>query len=131
MRRILRRALAGLLSLALAASGATLGIAPQMATHEHGAEHTHHAEGHHMSGGGHEAHAHHHAGMAAADETPQPSGDHPSKTCCTACTVASPLPPTADSIVEFTVSPAVYGSLAGFDFSVTVPVDPGIPKRIG
>src|SRR2546423_15555471 len=105
MRRILRCAFAGLLSLALVASGATLGIASHVAAHEHGVEHTHHAEGHQASSGvHHEDHAGHHAGMTMPDETPQPSGDHPSKSCCTACTVASPLPSIADTVVQFTVS---------------------------
>ena len=35
-----------------------------------------------------------------------------------------------DTSVEFTVSAAVYTNLAGFDVSLSVPVDPGIPKRI-
>ena len=131
MRRILRCAFAGLLSLALVASGATLGIASHVAAHEHGVEHTHHAEGHQTSGVEHEDHAHHHAGMTTPDETPLPSADHSSKSCCTACTVASPLPAIVDASIEFTVSAAVYTNLAGFNVSLSVPVDPGIPKRNG
>jgi hypothetical protein len=131
MRRILRCAFAGLLSLALVASGVTLRIASHMAAHEDGVEHTRHADGHQTSGVEREGHAHHHAGMTTPDEMPQPSGDHPSKTCCTACTVASALPPIADTSVEFTVSAAVYANLAGFVVALTVPVDPGIPKHIG
>jgi hypothetical protein len=131
MHRILRCAFAVLLSLALAASGPTLGIASHMAAHERSVEHTHHADGHQTSFGvEHGDHARHHAGTTP-DEMPQPSGDHPSKTCCTACTVASALPPIADTSVEFTVSAAVYANLAGFVVALTVPVDPGIPKHIG
>ena len=131
MRRILRSALAALLSLALIAGGATLGIASHMAAHERGVEHIHTDGRHTSSGVEHPDHAAHHAGMTMPDETPQPSGDHPSKSCCTACTVASPLPAIVDTSVEFTVSAAVYTNLAGFDVSLSVPVDPGIPKRNG
>src|SRR5256885_269877 len=129
MRRILRCALAGLLSLALIASGATLGIASHMAAHEHGVEHVH-ADGRHtLSGVEHPDHAAHHGGMTMPHETPQPSGDHPPKSCSTACTVASPLPAIVDTSVEFTVSAAVYTNLAGVDGFLSVPVDPGISKR--
>src|SRR4051812_4742671 len=101
MRRILRCAFAGLLSLALATSGATLGLASHIAGHATLATHFHHA------GGAVAAHAHRgddHPAPARSDHTPQPSGDHSSKTCCSICTVASPLPPVPDTSVQLTIS---------------------------
>jgi len=128
MRRILRCAFAVVLSLALAASGATLGIVSAAA----GAAHSHHPESHQASSeAGRAHHAHHHAAAALADEIPQPSSDHPSKNCCSACTAAGPLPPAAETVVQLIVSRAVYPSLTLLDISRTTPVDPGIPKRIG
>jgi hypothetical protein len=131
MRRILRCAFAGLLSLALAASGATLGIASHMA-HGNGAGHSPHTDGREaLSHAEHGHHAHHHGAPIASDEAPQPSGDHPSKTCCSTCTVASPLPPVADASIQLIVSRTVYSSFTRFDVDLSIPVDPGIPKRIG
>src|SRR4051794_27956710 len=117
MGRILRCSFAGLLSLALAASGPTLGIAFHMAAHEHSAGHSHHADGHDeaSSNAEHRHHAHHHTPPIASDETPQSSGDHPSKTCCSACTVASPLAPAADTGIQLVVSRTVYSSFTWFD----------------
>ena len=57
--------------------------------------------------------------------------NHPSKTCCSICTVASPLPPVADASVQLIVSRTVYSSLTCFDIDLSIPVDPGIPKHIG
>jgi hypothetical protein len=102
-----------------------------MAAHEHGAKHTDHADGHQTPSALHEHLAHHHAGITSPDETTQTSSDHPSKTCCTACTVASPLPRITDTIVEFIVSATVYTNSTRFDVTLTIPVDPGIPKRTG
>ena len=127
MRGILRCAFSVVLSLALAASGATLGVVSAA----HGAGHLHHPEAHQASSDArHAHHAHHHAAPAQTDEIPQPSSDHPSKNCCSACTVAGPLPPAVETIVPLIVSRAVYPSLALLDMSRTTPVDPGIPKRI-
>ena len=130
MRRILRAAFAGLLSLALAASGATLGIASHLAAHQDGAPHAHHADHAALTGDEHQHHAHHHA-LPTDDNAPQPASNHVSKSCCTACTVASPLPPTPDLSIELIVSPAVYPNLTRFDVALSVPIDPGIPKRMG
>jgi hypothetical protein len=66
-----------------------------------------------------------------SDEDGQQTGDHPSKNCCSACIVVSPLPPVADTGVQLIASRAVYPSLTGFDVAHAIPVDPGIPKRIG
>jgi len=126
MRRILRCAFVGLLSLALSASGATLGLA-QMAAHASAGEHSHHADAHAEHG----HHAHHGAAQVSSDEDTQQAGDHPSKNCCSACTVVSPLPPAPDTIVQLIVSPAVYSNLTRFDVEHAIPIDPGIPKRTG
>jgi len=126
MRRILRRAFAGLLSLALAASGATLGFASHAAARANGAEHSHHADGHQ-----HGHHAHHSTEPAALDDAPESSGEHRSKNCCSACTVVSPLPPVAETNVQLIASPAVYPSLKRFDVAHAIPIDPGIPKPMG
>ena len=127
MRRFIRCAFAGLLAVALAASGSVLGYASRAAAQ------THHAEA--MAASTDDAHAHHHhaqqADPAAADDASQPSHDHASKTCCSMCVVASPLPPAAGSIVLFQVSQAVYASERTFGVALTLTVDPGIPKRIG
>jgi len=127
MRRILRCAFAGLLSLALAASGATLGLASHLAGHAK-AEHFHYGAG---AIAAHAHWAHDHAAPAPSDDTPQSSGDHVSKTCCSICTVASPLPPIPDTSVQLTTSRAVYAGLARFDVALALSIDPGIPKRIG
>jgi|ERR1051325_2874585 hypothetical protein len=126
MRRILRYAFVGVLSLALSASGATLGLA-HMAAHGTPAEHAHHGS-HHAD---HGQHAHHHGVPVDSDKAPPPTSDHPSKNCCSACTVASPLPRLPDAAVELIVSQAMYSSLKRLDVSFAIPIDPGIPKRIG
>jgi len=126
MRRILRCAFVTFLSLALSASGATLGLA-QMAAHASAGEHNHHADAHAEQG----HHAHHGAGQASADEDTQQAGDHPSKNCCSACTVVSPLPPVLQTIVDLIVSPTVYSNFARFDVGHAIPIDPGVPKRMG
>jgi hypothetical protein len=125
MRRILRCAFAGLLSLALSMSGATLGLAHIAATHAGSEGQTHHTAAHH----GHHHHGHHGAAHAPAGEETQPS-THPSKNCCSACTVVSPLPPVPQTIVEPIVSLAVYSNSARFDVEQTIPIDPAIPKRM-
>jgi hypothetical protein len=125
MRRFIRCAFAGLLAVALVASGSVLGYASRAAAQ------THHA----MAASTEDAHAHHrhaqHADAVATDDSPQPSHDHASKTCCSMCVVASPLPPVADGIVRFQVSPALYASERTFGVALTLAVDPGIPKRTG
>lgn len=130
MRRTLRCAFAVLLSLALAASGATVGIASQTAAQGEDAQHFHHADHHQAaSDGGHGHHAH--VVPDVSDEAPQAPSGHPSKSCCTACTVASPLPPALVPVIELLVSRAVYAIVMRFDVAIAVPIDPGIPKRIG
>src|SRR3954462_12983726 len=128
MRRILRCAFAGLLSLALAASGAALAFASHLTGHADGAHHFHHTAG---AIAAHAHRAHDHGAPARSDDTPQSSGDHSSKTCCSICTVASPLPPIADTRVQLTVSRPVYATLARVHVALALPIEPGIPKRIG
>lgn len=133
MRRMLRCALAGLLCLALVASGATLGIASRMAAQGGGAQPSHHAEHHATDPDGQHVHHSHQRSRAGdvLDASPQAPTDHPSKTCCTACTVASPLPPNNDPIIELIVSRAIYSSLTRSEVAIAVSIDPGIPKRFG
>jgi hypothetical protein len=126
MRRILRCAFVAFLSLALSASGATLGLA-QIAAHASSDEHSHHAAAH----ADHEHHAHHGLAQAPTDEDAQQTTDHPSKNCCSACTVVSPLPPTPDTAVVLIASVAVYSNHKRFALPVAIPIDPGIPKRMG
>ena len=128
MRRFIRCAFAGLLAVALVASGSVLGYASRAAAH------THHVDA--MAASTEDAHAHHHhaqhaADPAAADDATQPSHDHASTTCCSMCVVASPLPPAAGSIVRLQVSQTLYASERTFGVALTLAVDPGIPKRIG
>jgi hypothetical protein len=126
MRRILHSAFVAVLSLALSASGATLGLA-HIAAHgklsqhsHHGAAHTHHAH-----------HAHHETEQTGSDESSHPANDHPSKNCCSACIVASPLPQVPAAVIELSATAAVYSILSQFDVPVSILVDPGIPKRMG
>jgi hypothetical protein len=124
---MLRCAFAGLLSFALAASGATLGLAQIAMAQPSSENHIHHAAAH-------SRHEHHgHPGMAqspADKETPQ-AGDHASKTCCSACTVTSALPCIPDAAVALVVSRALYPNPKRFEVAHATPIDPGIPKRIG
>ena len=132
MRRILRTAFAIVLSLALAASGATLGIASHLSAQKDPAPLAHHAHDHGMlTDGEHGRHAHHHAVPHASDHAPQPASEHASKSCCTACTAASPLPPNPEPSRELIVSRAFYPKLTQLDVALTIAIDPGIPKRIG
>src|SRR5690242_5253929 len=110
MCRILRCAFVALVSLALSASGATLGLA-QIAAYGSAGHPDHQAAAH----GQHGHHAHHGVAPAPSDEGSQQTGDHPSKNCCSACTVASPLPRTPDPTVWQVVSRAEYSSLIWFD----------------
>ncbi len=126
MRRVFRGAFIALLSLALSASGATLGLA-QIAAHASLGQLGHHAPVH----AHHEHHVHDGAAPAPQDEGPQKTGDHPSKNCCSACTVLSPLPRAPDTLVELVVSLALYPSHASFNVAVAPLIDPGIPKRMG
>jgi hypothetical protein len=127
MRRILRCAFVGLLSLVLTASGTTLGFAHISPTHTNSEEHTHH-------GAAYVAHDHHsHTGVAQppAGKEKQPSSSHPYKNCCSACIVVSPLPQTVQVTVDLIVCRMVYSTLKQFDLSIAIPIDPGIPKRMG
>ena len=126
MRRILRCAFVAVLSLALCAPGATLGLAPMAAPGKSG-EHSHHGATH----AEHEHHAQHTAAQTSSDEDAQQTSDHPSKNCCSACTVVSPLPPTPETTVELIASQTVYSSPKRLDAPVAMPIDPGIPKRMG
>src|SRR5215208_3121471 len=114
MRRFIRCAFVSLLAVALVASGSLLGVVSYAAQHGHDA------------GAG--LHAHHdhaqHEHSAAPDDTPQQSQDHASKTCCSMCTVASPLPPTLCAFPTFKVSPTQYVSRSVLGIALRVPVDP-------
>src|SRR5688572_21832733 len=127
MRRFIRCAFIALLALALTASGSVLGVTSHAATHGKAA-HTAHASHDAVSD---EAHAHHHHAQhhdMAQDETPPQ--DHLSNTCCSMCTVASPLPPVATDAVQFQTSPAEYAARSAFGIAVKIAIDPGIPKRV-
>ena len=125
MRRILRCAFVALVSLALSASGATLGLV-HIAAHASAGQHDHHATAHAEHG----HHGHYGAAQASSDEDTQKTGVHPSKNCCSACTVASPLPEAPETSVCLVVTQAIYSNLKRFDVSVAIPIDPGIPKRM-
>jgi hypothetical protein len=125
MRRFTRCAFVGLLAVALVLSGSVLGMSSHAVAHE--GTHAHHASGDVASGG---ASAHHH--HMQHETAPQDNADDPkSMTCCTMCTVASPLPPAASPFVQFVVSPAEYLSQSRSGIALIVSVDPGIPKRTG
>jgi hypothetical protein len=126
MRRILRCAFVALLSLALSATGATLGLA-HMTAHADPGSPGHRAAAH----AEHQPHAHHGMAPALSDDGVHKTGGHSSKNCCSACTVVSPLPQSPGASIELIGSAAVYSSLRRFDCSVAVFIDPGIPKRIG
>jgi len=126
MRRLIRRAIVGLLAIALVASGSALGVSSHAAAHVH-ADHVDHASHGAASDG---LMAHHHD--AQHESAPQDNADDQgSKTCCTMCTVASPLPLAAAPVLRFELSPAEYLSGSRSGIARTVPVDPGIPKRTG
>src|SRR4051794_11902118 len=73
MRRILRCAFVGLLSLALTASGTALGFAHISPTHPGPEEHTHHSAAY----VGHEHHSHTGVAQPPAGKDKQPSSSHP------------------------------------------------------
>jgi hypothetical protein len=126
MCRILRYAVVAVLSLALCASGATLGLARMSQGNAAQAGDAGHAE---HDNHGH--HAHHAMAQTAHEDGTQPTSDHPSKNCCSACIVASPLPGTPGTTIQRIASPAEFSSLSRFDVSFAFPVDPGIPKHLG
>lgn len=103
-----------------------MGMASQTMAQSVDEEHSQHGDHHHAAAG----HAHIAPDMMS-DEAPQAPSGHPSKSCCTACTVVSPLPPTLEPIVELLVSRAVYTSVSRLDVAIAVSIDPGIPKRLG
>ena len=121
MRRIFRCALVALLALALTASGSVLGFASHAAAHGMATYASHDAVSH-------DVHAQHHHGAPQDEAPPQ---DYVSKTCCSMCTVTSPLPPFVTSAVQFETSPAEYAARVACGIAVKLAVDPGIPKRIG
>jgi hypothetical protein len=126
MRPFIRRAFVALLAVALGASGSVLRTSSHAASHGH-AEHAHHASHDGASGGPLVKHEH-----AQHETSAQDNGDdHASKTCCSMCTVASPLPHGPSAIPVLEVSLAQYLSQSKFGIALTVPIDPGIPKRIG
>ena len=130
MRRILNSALVFVLSVVLAASGAALAL-PSHATARAAAA-TPQPPAHHHAG----LHAHHHVDHAAianeADEPgPPPAGHDAFVTCCSMCTLSSPLQPITAATVIFTVSAVVFSSPESFEPGRTVQVDPGIPKHAG
>jgi hypothetical protein len=125
MRRILRFAFVGLLSLVLTASGTTLGFAHISRTHPGPEEHTHHSAAYVR----HEHHSHTGVAQPPAGKDKQPSSSHPYKNCCSACIVVSPLPQTVQITVEI-VCRMAYSNFKQLDFSIAIPIDPGIPKRM-
>jgi hypothetical protein len=115
-----------LLAVALVASGSVLGASSHAATHDD-APHARHAL-HDVASV--ETSAHHHD--AQHDSAPQDNaGDQKSKTCCTMCTISSPLPLAAHFLLRFEVSPAEYLSQTLSGIALTIAVDPEIPKRAG
>ena len=130
MRRILRCAWVAVLTLALTASGAMLGGVAHAAAHGPATQHTASGKDDFHAGHAHHGHADHDH-SAALDDTPLAPHDHGSKTCCSMCTVASPLPPSVTTAAPFESRPTEYASRGAFGIAVIVRVDPGIPKRIG
>jgi hypothetical protein len=126
MRRFIRRAFVGLLAVALVASGSVLGASSHAATHDD-APRAHHASPDAASVG---TSAHHHDAQHESAPQNHPD-DHKSKTCCTMCTISSPLPVAAHLLLRFEVSPAEYLSQTLSGIALTIAVDPEIPKRAG
>jgi len=126
MREILRRAFVGLLSLVLTASGTTLGFAHISPAHANSEEHTHHSAAY----VGHDHHAHTAVAQPPAGNEKQSGTVHPYKNCCSACIVVSPLPQTVQVTVDLIVCRMVYPNSRQYELSVSIPIDPGIPKRM-
>jgi len=139
MRRLIHRAVALVLSIALSASGAAPGAASHAAPKTAAAHRDHVSMAHHDASD-HAEHkaAHHHGGHAVdpgiQDDTDQPgsggsgSVGHASLTCCSMCIAAGPLPFAVDSIVAFTITEVLFALRYSTRTGTLVPIDPGIPK---
>lgn len=122
-----RRVLAVVLSVALAAGGAAFGAhAMPKAPDPHVAHATasHDAHAHHQHGG-HDVAMHQIA--PAGDEQPAPSG-RADAACCTMCVTASPLPPLFDGRAVLQVTAITFTERAAEHAGTTIRIDPGIPK---
>ena len=90
-----------------------------------------HVMSHHADAAGHGGHDHAMHHESAADEPTAPAADHDCMKCCTMCVTANGLLPAADAGMIVTSSAhdffPPHKTLSGS----ILPVDPGIPKRIG
>jgi hypothetical protein len=135
MRRTFRQALALTIAFALVASAgawrqctALQLAAASVANMEH-VSHAAHHHGHIADHGQSDHHAMHH--QPAPDDAGAPTADdHGCMKCCTMCTVANALVPTATMTVIFTVSTLLFSRNQDVRFGNSIAVDPGIPKRI-
>jgi len=135
MRRVFHHVLVLTVAFALVASAAAwrqctgLQLAAAVAA---GNEHGSHAADHHVQAAGHGEHDHHamHAQHGMDDPSPPAADDHGCMKCCSMCTVANAVMPTADTTVIFTISAHVFSRDHDARAGNTVAVDPGIPKRI-
>src|SRR6266850_8374595 len=139
MRRLIHRAVALVLSIALSASGAAPGAASHAAPKTAAAHRDHVLMAHHDASD-HAEHmaAHHHGGHAVnpgtQDDTDQAgsggssSSGHASMTCCSMCIAAGPLPFAVDSVITFTITEVLFALRCSARTGTLVPIDPGIPK---
>ena len=137
MRGLFRRCLIGLLALLFAASGV---FARQCAAAHHSSRAGEIAivkidAGHHAHVPPHAAHGHLDDGAtdhqhASNDVAPMAVDDRACNKCCSTCTLVVAMAPDGGASAIFTVSPASFFSSTGHCCDTTLPVDPGIPKRI-
>lgn len=126
MHRLLRRALIGMLAMALVVAGLPLAhampCAPVQVMHQH----------HDTAMASDSGHVHHHQ-MAQLSADPQPRDDqHPAAApckClnCSLCLTALVVLPTRDVAPERRSLAVRYGSAATGDLRAFVFIDPGIP----
>jgi len=97
------------------------------------AEHATHQIRHHVGVADHGQHDHHamHHQPAPDDAGTPATDDHGCMKCCTMCTVASAMTPTANASVSFSASAPVFFQKHESWSGRVLAIDPGIPKRIG
>ena len=101
----------------------------QMAAAAANVEHVH-VMNHHADAAGHGGHDHAMHHESAADEPTAPAADHDCMKCCTMCVAANGLLPAADAGMIFSSAHNFFPPHKTLSGSI-LPVDPGIPKRIG
>jgi len=131
MVRAFRHALALIIAVSLVAGTAAwrpcMAMQIAAAAAEHLAVSSPHMDAHHHDG--HDHLAMHHEPSSDAPAAPA-SDDHGCLKCCAMCTVATVLPSGVADATVLTVTAAVFFGGPQHWSGATVPIDPGIPKRI-